>query len=386
MLIKRVFVAAVVGVVVVGALLWYRLVSAVAQSAVGDVLVSDLDIDLIDPEFDQAFDRFTWVDNQGKVWIGKVDPKTGNFTPPSGQSVLIDTGAAPTELVGNGPEWVYTSSGAQIVYTRYEEGRLALARARFDNGNWTAGLLEAGSGRYAPLGSLDEGDGQPRISYVGRNEERKLVTFWRHLDNPDSEAEVPGSEPPGGRWVEGMRSIVLTQKVGTGRQGFLYNVDTQILEQLTFDAGVKKTIIMWKAPEYNNEYLFFVLINETNIGVYRKTSGTWKKIYTVDPPSKGEYLWSPEVFVHNGKSYIFMVTSTSRDQKSKTIPTDIWLAGIDSTSAFYRRISDTTERVRKDPEVYITELGPFVYFLDYIEPQSQATAIYRADTGLGPAN
>ncbi|WP_164929478.1 hypothetical protein [Gloeobacter violaceus] len=352
--------------------------TAFAQFVPTDILITEAPI--IDPEFDQANARFTWVDSAGDVWIGNVDAQTGNFDPLDGKSIAVDTGAVPVEVIGNGPEWVFTSAGPQIVYTKFDNSRYALGRALQQNGVWIGGFLENGQGRFGPIGSLDRSDPAPRISYIGRDENRKQVTFWRGLDEPSTEEVIPGSQPPGGRWVDGKRALVLTERVGSGRQGFMYDVDAGVLEQLTFDAGIKKAIFMWQAPEYGNEYLFFTLIDEKEIGIYRKIDGVWTKINTVKPPSTGNFLWSPELLVYEGKSYIFMVASTSRDQASKTVPTDIWLAGIDPEAPFYRQLSDATSRVRKDPEVFVTDDGPMIYYLAFLTPLT--SAIYRCETGL----
>ncbi|BAC89260.1 hypothetical protein [Gloeobacter violaceus] len=355
---------------------------ASAQTAPEDVLVSDPSEGIADPEFDQYFGRFTWVDGQGNVWLGNVDPQTGDFLPPNGKAILVDTGAVSVLEVGNGPEWVYTSSGPQIVYTKYDNnGRFAIARGRQTGDTWGGALLQKASARYGPYGSLDRFDPKPRISYVGRDAAGKQVVEWRYLDQPDSEAEIPGSIPPGGRWVEGLPAIVLPQRAkSTNRQAFFYNIETGELEQLTFDAGDKAHVFMWKAPEYNNEYIFLALIDETSIGVYRKVDGAWTRINTVKPPSVGNYLWSPEPFVHNGKSYLIMTTSTSDDQKSTTVPTDVWMAGIDPEAPFYKQVSDPSVKVRKDPEVFFTANGPYIYY-SALRPN----VIYRSDPGLGPA-
>ncbi|UFP92763.1 hypothetical protein [Gloeobacter morelensis] len=352
--------------------------AALAQFVPTDILITEAPI--IDPEFDQGNARFTWVDGVGDVWIGNVDPQTGNFEPADGKSIAVDSGAVPVEVIGNGPEWVFTSSGPQIVYTKFDDGRYALGRARLQDGVWSGEILENGRGRFGPIGSLDRGDPSPRISYIGRDEDRKQVTFWRGLDEPSTEEAIPGSQPPGGRWVDGRRALVLTERVGSGRQGFMYDVDSGVLEQLTFDGGIKKAIFMWQAPEYGDEYLFFTLINEREIGVYRKIGGAWTKINTLKPPTSNDYLWSPELLVYEGKSYIFMVASSSADQASKTIPTEIWLAGIDPEAPFYRQLSDATPRVRKDPEVFITNDGPMIYYLAFLTPLT--SAIYRCETGL----
>ncbi|WP_230839757.1 hypothetical protein [Gloeobacter morelensis] len=353
-----------------------------------DVIVSDPSVRLFDPEFDQAGERFTWVAQDGRVFIGYVDRATGNFVPPNGAAVLVAEGAltVPNE-VGNGPEWVFTSSEPQIVYTAANAaGGRTVARARKQGEVWISEVLPFGNNRFAPIGSLDRGDPSPRISYLQRTTEQAttdILTKWRNLDDAGSEQQVPGADVQGLRWVEGRRAMVYSAVVQGVRQAFLYDIDTQKLEQLTFDAGPKESVFMWQAPEFDNEYIFFALINESSLGIYRQVNGAWSKIYALKPPSKGRFIQSPEFFKHNGKSYLFMVTSDSPLSTNKDLPSDIWLAGIDPNAPDFRQCSDASEKVRKDPEVFITDLGPFLYYA--AKPEGGAfPVIYRCDTGLGP--
>jgi hypothetical protein len=372
----------------IGGTSWQMLVAA--QSEPIEVRVSEAGATIRDPEIDQRKAQFVWYNPTegvgGEVWIGKIDPVTGDFTPPSGKAIFVDMGAA--FIVGNGPEWVYTSIGPQIVYTKFDsENEDNLARARSTDGcfTWTARFLRNGHLRHGPIGSSDPGDPFPRISYVATDPNGNLVTMWRNLNDPSTEEIVPGSSTPGGRWVPGRRALVLTEPMPEGgRQAFMYDVDTKVLEQLTHDGGVKSAVFMWRAPEFNNAYVFLTLINETHIGIYGKINGVWTRINTVKPPSIGNFLWSPEPFVHNGKSYIVMVTSTSSDQQSFEIPTDLWLAGIDRNAPFYRQLSDLSAKVRKDPEVFITQNGPFIYYAVLNPENPEETGIYRVDSGLGP--
>ncbi|WP_231848272.1 hypothetical protein [Gloeobacter violaceus] len=360
-----------------------------AQELVEDVIVSDPTVRLFDPEFDQAGDRFTWIAQDGRVFIGYVDRATGNFVPPNGAAVLVGEGAltVPNE-VGNGPEWVFEKEyGPQIVYTvaTATSGRV-LARARKEGEVWVSSVLPFGNNRFAPIGSLDRGDSVPRISYLQRTTQQAttdILTKWRNLDDSGSEGLVPGDDVQGLRWVEGRRALTYSAVVDGVRQAFLYDVDTKVREQLTFDNGPKESIFMWQAPEYAEEYLFFTLINESSLGVYRKVNGAWSKVYSVKPPSKGKFIQSPEFLKHNGKSYLFMVTSDNPLSTNKDLPSDIWLSGIDPAAPNFRQCSDPSEKVRKDPEVYVTDLGPFLYYAAKPEGGS-FPLIYRCDTGLGP--
>ncbi|MBW4698765.1 MAG: hypothetical protein KME03_12880 [Aphanocapsa lilacina HA4352-LM1] len=352
-----------------------------------DVLVAEPQVGISDPEFDQAGGRFCWIDGEGNVWIGEVSRRTGRFSPRNGKGVLVDTGAVPPKLTRNGPEWAFSSAGAQVVYTKYDsEGRFALGRARFDGIAWLGEILPGSSNRYLPFGSPDAGDPEPRISYAYASENESIVqvrNYWRKLDDPASEEILPGTLFPG-HWVPGLRAMLVNKLDAQGTsQVYLYNIDTKVYEQLTFDLLPKATSTMWQAPEFNGEYVFSTVVVESRIDIYRKLDGVWQRSHSLKPPSAGQYLLSPEVFVHNGKSYISMATSTvSGTSEEKLItPSDIWLAGVDPAAPFYRQLSASGARVRLDPEVFVTDKGPYIYFTSIFVPGT--TSIYRVDTGLG---
>ena len=344
---------------------------------VNDQVVSDLSVSLPDPEFDQVGFRMTWQDKNNQLWVATVDPATGNFIPTTGQGQLLDTNLVAITTMKNGPEWAYSKQGSQIVYTKLVNDRPTLSRARWTGTRWETRTLQKGSDRYGPLGSQNPRDATPRVVYKKIQGKTNLLT-WREIDNPASEALVPGAlEFPSGRWVEGERSLMVRIKVRGVRQCAKYDVDTGTMTQLTFDASDKLDAFMWRAPEFNNELVFFCVSDKTLIPVYRQIGRRWTKIHTIRPPSRRSFVKSPEPFVYNGKSYVSLVTLDDLDEKGSS---EVWIAGIDPTVSFYRQVSASTAMTRKDPESFITAKGAFIY---YAERKSDVTIIHRCDTGLG---
>jgi hypothetical protein len=361
-----------------------------------EVLVSDPNqglLGIIDPEFDSIRNFFCWVDRRGNLWVGAIDPATGLLVPPDGRGQLVDRGLATVGQIGNGPEWIYTDTGPQIVYTRLVNGVAVLARAYLQNRSWQGVALVDGVQRLAPVGSQDRGDLTPTIAYQGPLIGDIRPLYLRQLTDPTTEQMVPTTDlvrTPVARPIPDTNGVIFTRKMPDGvmppRQVFSYDMDTQSLEQLTFDTGNKITAFMWQAPEYNNEYVFFALIGETRLGIYRylDTDGdgifSWTRVQFIDPPSLGDYIWSPEPFVYEGKSYIVMVTSESSDQKSLQIPSEIWMTDIDPHDPLYRRLSNDEIFNRKDPESYFSEVGPYVYIS---RQDGTGSKVMRLDTGLG---
>lgn len=363
-----------------------------------------------DFEFNATNALLTFIDNNRRLWVGKVNTATGAFEPPSGRGVLVDTGAASPSAFGNGPEWLYSASGDEIVYTRYLPNQPATAaNARIAHavpnaaGVYVPGFVDSTTPYVIPIGSLDAGDTYPRISY---QQPEYNGIYWREINMPETEEFVPQSDLSWAtwytrRWVPDRHAQVFSAPIVNSNgvietQSFLYNTDTKVLEQLSYDDGVKQFIFMWQAPEYNNEYIFFVQVNKRELRIYRRldVSGNgdlqWTAINSIHTPQEYPYLWSPEPFTHNGKSYIFMVVSKSSDPIQATTPTQIALTDINALEVTLLTDVNSLPRIRQDPEVFITEKGPFIYYNRLIPATSKSPAqsdgVWRVDPGLGPAN
>lgn len=330
--------------------------------------------ELVDPEYSQSRAQFTWVDRSGRLWIGNIDRRTGQFLPPDGRGILVDPASMSTNdirVVGNGPEWISTSAGEQIVYTRFLPGqprtmataRLAMALEQGD-GTWIPSTLDD-LPRNAPYASRDPGDAQPRISYIDELGNH----YWRNLFEPASETLVPGYPPSfwvSMRFVDGERATVFRGPDPRGRaQVFKYWLDTGTVEQLTWDnghSGIRSAAWMWRAPEFNNEHVLATVANQNReLRIYRKLNPTgrkWSVVRTITAPNGGT-ISSPEPFVHLGFSYLFMSLNPAGAQE----PTGIAVASIDPARPLFRKVTpDDDTRVRKDPELFITENGVFLYY------------------------
>ncbi|HEY9726875.1 MAG TPA: hypothetical protein V6D50_10550 [Chroococcales cyanobacterium] len=351
------------------------------QFVVNDQVVSDPDGSLIDQEFSPVGFLITWQDNDNQLWIANVDRISGDFIPRSGKGKLVDTGLAPLQLTRNGPEWAYSKEGWQIVYTKLVNNRPVLSRAQWTGSGWETNRLYNGRDRAAPNGSKNPRDNAPCIIYR-KIKGNILQVAWRESDKPASELVLSNAVPlPLGRWVAGEKAIVTAIDVGGKLQCAKYDIDTGRMTQLTFDAGQKTDVFMWRAPEFNNEKVFFCLSDRTSLQIYRKIQGTWTKINTIQSPSPTQpYLSSPEPFVYKGKSYIALMTKDSLNSLGGTA--DIWIVSIDPNVPFYRQVSASTPMNRKDPESFITSKGAFVYYTELTS--SNRAIVHRCDTGLGP--
>lgn len=332
--------------------------------------------DLIDYEFSQVRGQFVWNDSLGNLWLGTVNRATGLFVPADGRGVLIDSDSMTfqdAQKTKNGPEWVPGTTGQVVVHTKYKgrhtdgNSRIAYATENPD-GTWNSTFLGPDLVRKAPYGSAVMNDPAPRISYVDNRE----VHYWRELWDPTTEkpiSDFPDSNYPVRHVacsvpnVPGARAVLYPVTVNGVDQVFYRDFDTNVSQQLTFDAGIKYEVWMWCAPELNNELVFFTLVDQTELRVYRnllQPDGTrkWTPTFSQKAPT-GNQIFSPEPFTWNGKSFIFMAQTV----KPNKFRSEIWIANIDAAAPIFKRITPTEPlRTRTDPEVFMSDSGPLIYY------------------------
>lgn len=345
--------------------------------------------DLFDYEFSQSRGTLTWNDYDGKLWLAWIDRATGMIVPASGKGVLLDPDSMKrddSQITKNGPEFVLAAGGDVIVTTKFTGPRHLARNARIsitapltpnsvctyisDDGLWCTNFLDANRIRYSPYGSNVDNDPAPRITYVDNYGNH----YWRELFDPSTERPIvgmPANNFPVRHVVcndptkPGVRGIVYPIADSTGvEQVFYSDFDVNLPVQLTFDAGKKYEVWMWCAPEFGNELVFYTLVNNTELRIYRNLPDgdgdprPWKPVLSYKAPA-GNKIWSPEPFVYNGRSFIFM----SHSVRPLAIRTEVWIASADPANPLFRRITPTEPLVqRADPEVFVTDLGPLIYF------------------------
>lgn len=371
---------------------------AFAQYAPGETLAST-NRWMLDLEFNHAKGQFTWVDPAtGSIWVGGIDGN-GELSPPNGQSVLIEKGAAPIGGLGftlNGPEWAFGDYVDYVVYTRFPFGaaptaanaQIAIAWQQTD-GSWARRVLSPTEALNGPYGSVSK-NGPARISYNDAYGNH----YWREVANAATQEPLPGLAGAGltpvVRWVHNETAVVYPVTVGGVAQAFQYNVVTKAFTQLTYDAGNKDQLWMWHAPDQDNELVLLATVDKSTLVLYRQgydSAGIyrWLPVSSVQaPPGMGWF--STEPFVYQNKSYVLMQSIVG------PYPSAIWLANFDASDPLLRRLTpELPERARADPEVVFTNRGPIVLFSRFDPskgPQWLCLAclegLYRAETGLPP--
>jgi hypothetical protein len=86
-----------------------------ATYIVDDVLVSNPEVPLVDPEFDSLSSQAVWRADNGTLQVAPIDPETGFLL--LDQVKVIDNGLPSLGKTENGPEWGYGNS-LKIVYNQ----------------------------------------------------------------------------------------------------------------------------------------------------------------------------------------------------------------------------------------------------------------------------
>ena len=400
---------------------------AFAQAPVKEVQVGARDI--VDFEFDWGRNgvqcptcnfgagnsRLAYIDDAGNLWVGSVDYNTGRFAPENGKGILVDSRGVTPGTIGNGPEWMASQRGSELVYTRWMDDRpkddvrfLSIGHAAFDvnAGTWAVQSIDGTNGYMLPVGSTVVADPIPLIHYQNFSK-RDTDVYWRpattganptQVDLNSSNADISR------RWVPGTRQIILTyaalpaanaSAAEVYRQAYLFTPSNGSLEQLTFEPQSKNWAFMWQAPEYNNEYVFFVAVGSVALHVYRRIEqpdGTfvWTVINKIAMPKATPFLSSPEPFVHNGKSWIFFTLSSMPQNPDLLVSSHVAMTGIvPGDTIRVLTADDGTQRLRRDPEHFVTAKGPYLYYNRSVVTPGNAVVhegVYRVDTQLGPRN
>ena len=363
--------------------------------------------------------RLAYIDARARLWVGGVDPASGDFVPSNGRGLLVDSNTATASQIGNGPEWMLSQSGSQLVYTRWTDDKphtvpyIQLGFARMDGDAWTASAVPGSRGRVLPVGSQDQADPAAAMHYQSLTLQPTTSMFWRGVYPGANEASIPFSGDNGGmtrRWVPGTRDVIITAPTDAvttpaggavqaalpaWRQVYLYHTRTGTLEQLTFDPVDKLWAFMWAAPEFDNELVFVAVVDNRRLDVYRNFphadgSADWQIVKSIATPVETPYVSSPEPFVYNGASWIFFSLCSDPNGRAFTEPSLIALSGVDPGTNTLRLLTSATDppRQRRDPEYFITANGAYIYYNRYwLETDARpalSEGVFRVDTGLGP--
>jgi hypothetical protein len=395
--------------------LWASLMGAMGACTVAGAAAVEQQVateTLADFEFDWARDgtycpscnfgsgnaRISYVDLDYTVKVAPVDIATGRFMLES--AIVIDSNAAFVTDYGNGPGWMFSQRGSELVYTRYRDGKprrdanagVAMAR-QVARQRWQAGFLPGGLKRVSPKGTTDLSDPVPRLSYGHVSEPS---AYWRVAQGRAPENLLPGDDSVRGvglRWVPGTAEI-LYSFVPSGEEDpqiFVYDTDTGTDTQITQGPGYKRAQFMMTPPEFGGDAVAFTVVDDTRFDLYRRSRDSqgqwqWRHFHTYEMPADQPFVsGSPEAFVHNGRTWIVLAL---RKTKGANAASNLGILALDPAQPELRMLTDDTQEAkwRSDPEYFIAADSVYIYYtraVPLIFP-TIGEGVWRVDTGLGP--
>jgi hypothetical protein len=184
----------------------------------------------------------------------------------------------------------------------------------------------------------------------------------------------------GERWVPCTHWLTFQGNVTIGtnslQQVFWYDTDTQVVQQLTFDPTTKQRALMFKAPEFQDQYVLMTLAADDQVQIYLQ-SGTnpngspiFDLINTIYSPDPSEpFMFDPKAFVHcnpNCQTYIAVgLSQVVNSQQTQTEPNGLAVMNINPANPFFELLvsaGSTPLKQRLDPKYFITTNGPVLYF------------------------
>jgi len=372
--------------------------------------------------------QFSWTDRNNNLWVSGIDPNTGAFTPISGRQGLADTNAFFWQDWGNGPEWAFSTPPgsslpvSQLVYTRFAPGQTptwqfaGAAMASQTDGVWSASFLP---GAYTPIANntvlpeASQCNADPISQVVFTNLQTPAQMFTEDVSTSGS---FPALTPFGAyangigeRWVPCTHWLTFQGTVTIGsntlQQVFLYNTDSQAVEQLTFDYTTKQRAEMFKAPEFLGQqypYMLTTLAADSQIQIYRQngwsaggapTFELYNTIYSPDPTQT--FIFNPKQFIHcspDCHTYIVMALShTVNSQRTQSQPNGLAVANVDPQNPMFVVLASAASlpyTQRLDPEYFITANGPIVSYESLLTVTNttpyESLGRYMINLRLGP--
>jgi|SRR5580658_2169510 hypothetical protein len=392
------------------------IVPAVTEVQATSLAIGDIHFDLARDgvfcatcNFDEGNARYNWTDQNGNLWIGHLDPDTGAFTPPTDKNELADTTAFYFMVFDNGPDFAFSTPVAgqnpvsQVVYTRYPPGdtqtpsNAGIGFSTPIQGGWNPQFLPGamGTSTTGPINTVFYQQSQCPTDPVA-------FTLFYDLNTPaqvfwEPVTDAGGTEPtltpfgsyatfisggkPGARWVPCTHQLVFVGAAPPNSQGisyqqvFWYDIDTNVVQQLTVDNNQHAEGFMFQAPEFNDTYVLYTVTSNNEIDVYEQTgvasngAPTFQLVNKITSNDLSEpYISETEPFINctpQCQTYIFMKLQSTPGQNNEYETNGLAVTNISPSQPMFQVLipqSITPTVQRMNPKYFITSNGPYLYY------------------------
>lgn len=352
-------------------------------------------VDYADPEVHPTLPQLVFQSG-GSIWIGDVDPATGNFVTPSGQDVLVADDAMNVIAARNGPEYGYDAGGYSIFYngnTAGFYGTVATAvvnRAALDGSSLGLDNTLPGQGSVGRVNQLPSQSGAYPYTHVmcaratapGLNE----ITRFNELFLAGESVLTPLAPDTGGfRWSRGSMIYTSTSaypdSYGEVLLGDVAAGAPPVV--VTDDQFTKFDPYGWDCPE-EGTHAFVARITDSILAVYVKSDvidNYYVRKYLLPPPSSSEmrYPQSAEPFVVGGKSYISLTLKREPYPIYNGVSeSEIWVYDLEGGQWRYDD-GDTAPRIRHEAETLVGDDWVYLYYNELINGNEFRLVRVRTD-------
>lgn len=355
--------------------------NAEGQFVVNDVLAVDPQSSIFDPEYNPTLHLVCWKSENNDLWISGLDHQTRLFEPLNGHGTFVTGNLAPNGNESwNGPEWMLSEQGTQIVYIKGIWGERYPGIATKVFGGWMTMALMQYPGVVYAMATANYADSVARLLFETHDNDG---IYW--LKNTDLWTRYYYPEVTLGFFARDNQQICCATNKAR-HPGFIETSCTLPYFTRISDDTIGAPF-MWHDPETDRR-LFMYRTNEfKTLKIMEEILPDFWVLYkqfNSPLPDPFCYITSPEPFVCGGKSYIsFMAAQASSGKEGK--PAQIWIASANPEDPLMRRVSDSIISVRTDPEPVVFSDSAFIYYTDVVTNKNQTMNYHvrKCDTGLG---
>ncbi len=315
---------------------------------------------VLEQEYWREGRKYTWMDQERKVWVADVDPVTAQLSPADGRGLFVGQGgkSVPTPYGQvNAVEFLVSSEGATVYFEgRDTEGTPQVFRTKITDPNPEAEQVTAGPNPSAMGSTTRDLTDQPGAFFY-YNDYLNIFTpigvfYQEETSSTPTQLDPDIAESgPISTWVPGEMAIAVPQLLLFGRQVAKFDIRSQTTSVLTLDPTNKIDPLFINAAEFGGEQIFVAQIGSTNeTRVYREQdNGLWTSVQSFMLGDGLSFIEPREPFNYRGGTYFFTVVSTSLNPANN----GVWLTKIDG-SINTKVIDNSGLRQLFDPEYFIT--------------------------------
>ena len=351
-----------------------------SQFVATDILAVHPQASIFDPEYNTHLNIVCWKSDNNDLWISGLNPVTHLYEPSDGKGTFVTCNLSCGTQSLNGPEWMLSSQGTQLVYVKSIWGINYPGIATMVLGGWqTTTLLQYPNTEYA-MATANYSDSTASLLF-----ETSASDGISWLHNTDLGTRYFYPDISLGFFARDNQQICCATNK-TRNPGFVETACS--LPYFTFISD--DTIgapCMWTDPATNTRLFMCRANGFKTLKIFQEIAPDFwalSKEFNSPLPDPFNYITSPEPFTCGGHSYISFMAAQSSSGKDG-LPAQIWMASADPSDTLMRRVSDSTLGIRTDPEPVVFNDSAFIYYTDVISDNSSSIkySVRKCNTGLG---